>query len=82
MLRQVADVEPSSAGVLRLIYGHQASQAIHVSAALGIADLLAHGPRAVDELACRASARGVGSSPRARRAVVRLRRGGRRLSYR
>ena len=43
MLGPVADVEPSSAGLLRLIYGYQVSQAIHVAAALGIADQLAEG---------------------------------------
>jgi hypothetical protein len=51
MLRRVADVEPSSAGLLRLIYGYQVSQAIHVAAALGIAEQLADGPRAVGDLA-------------------------------
>ncbi len=35
----------------RLINGYQVSQAIHVAAALGIADLLAAGPRASDDLA-------------------------------
>src|SRR4051812_41470274 len=51
MLRDVTDGEPSSAGLLRLIYGYQVSQAIHVAAALGIADALADGPRAVGDLA-------------------------------
>src|SRR6185503_9379969 len=51
MLSPVADVEPSSAGLLRLIYGYQVSQAIHVAAALGIPDQLAEGPRAVGDLA-------------------------------
>src|SRR5215212_813859 len=51
MLRHVADVEPASAGLLPLIYGYQVSQAIHVAAALGIADELADGPRAVGDLA-------------------------------
>jgi hypothetical protein len=51
MLRHVADVEPASAGLLPLIYGYQVSQAIHVAAALGIADQLADGPRAVGDLA-------------------------------
>ena len=49
-VRRVADVE-SSAGLLRLIYGYQVSQAIHVAAVLGIADQLADGPRAVGDLA-------------------------------
>jgi hypothetical protein len=47
----VVDVEPSSSGVLRLIYGYQVSQAIHVAAVLGLADELADGPRAVGDLA-------------------------------
>ncbi|RKQ92187.1 hydroxyneurosporene-O-methyltransferase [Solirubrobacter pauli] len=45
------DEESSSAELMRLINGYQVSQTIHVAAALGIADLLADGPRAVDELA-------------------------------
>jgi hypothetical protein len=45
------DAESSSAVLLRLINGYQVSQAIHVAAALGIADELADGPRAVGELA-------------------------------
>jgi O-methyltransferase domain/Dimerisation domain len=47
----VAEVEPSSAGLVRLIYGYQVSQVIHVAAVLGIADQLADGPRAVGDLA-------------------------------
>ncbi len=35
----------------RLVAGYQVSQAIHVAAVLGIADLLADGPRTSDELA-------------------------------
>jgi O-methyltransferase/methyltransferase family protein len=35
----------------RLTNGYQSSQAVHVAATLGIADLLADGPRASDELA-------------------------------
>ncbi len=35
----------------RMINAYQASQAIHVAATLGIADLLKEGPRSVDELA-------------------------------
>lgn len=35
----------------RLVNGHQASQAIHVAATLGLADLIADGPRSSDELA-------------------------------
>ena len=47
----MADVDSSSAGLLRLIYGYQVTQAIHVAAVLGIADELADGPRAVGDLA-------------------------------
>jgi len=47
----VPGAESPSAGLLRLINGYQASQAIHVAAVLGIADELAGGPRAVGELA-------------------------------
>src|SRR3954452_10614972 len=36
---------------MRLINGYQVSQAIHVAAALGIADELADGPRTVGDLA-------------------------------
>ena len=41
----------SAAALRRLVNGYQVSQAIHVAAALGIADLLAEGPRTSDELA-------------------------------
>lgn len=44
----------------RLINGYQVSQAIHVAAELGIADLLANGPRTSDELT-----EATGSQPRA-----------------
>lgn len=40
-----------SAELLRLVNGYQVSQAIHVAATLGIADLLRDGPRASDDLA-------------------------------
>ena len=43
--------ETPSATLGRLIVGFQVSQAIHVAATLGIADLLADGPRTTDELA-------------------------------
>jgi O-methyltransferase domain/Dimerisation domain len=43
--------ESPSAALRRLVNGYQATQAIHVAAVLGIADLLAGGPRASDELA-------------------------------
>lgn len=39
--------------LMRLVNGFQISQAIHVAAVLGIADLLADGPRASDDLASR-----------------------------
>jgi hypothetical protein len=42
---------PPSAQLRRLIAGYQVSQAIHVAATLGIADLLADGPRASHDLA-------------------------------
>src|SRR3954451_7672931 len=51
MLRPLADAEPSSAALLRLINGYQVSQAIHVAATLGLAKQLADGPRTVDDLA-------------------------------
>jgi DNA-binding IclR family transcriptional regulator len=37
--------------LLRMINSYQVSQALHVAAMLGIADLLQSGPRGVDELA-------------------------------
>ena len=37
--------------LLRMTNAFQASQAIHVAATLGIADLLENGPRSVEELA-------------------------------
>ncbi|MGB8273875.1 MAG: methyltransferase, partial [Alphaproteobacteria bacterium] len=39
--------------LMRLVNGFQVSQAIHVAATLGIADLLANGPRASDDLAAK-----------------------------
>src|SRR3954467_1245624 len=51
MLRSLADAEPSSAALLRLINGYQVSQAIHVAAVLGLGEQLAEGPRTVGELA-------------------------------
>ena len=41
--------EPSATALLRLIFGYQVSQAIHVATPLGLADLLADGAR--EELA-------------------------------
>jgi len=46
----------AAARLLRLVNGYQVSQAIHVAASLGIADLLADGPRTSDELAQAATA--------------------------
>src|SRR5438132_10993061 len=43
--------ESPSAALLRLVNGYQVSQAIHVAATLGLADLLEDGPRTSDELA-------------------------------
>lgn len=43
--------EAPAVALRRLINGYQASQAIHVAATLGIADLLADGPLTSDELA-------------------------------
>jgi SAM-dependent methyltransferase len=42
---------PPAAVMHRLLYGYQVAQAIHVAATLGIADLLADGPRTSDDLA-------------------------------
>jgi hypothetical protein len=43
--------ETPSATLRRLVNGYQVSQAIHVAATLGVADHLADGPRASDDLA-------------------------------
>jgi O-methyltransferase/methyltransferase family protein len=43
--------EQSAATLMRMVNGFQVSQAIHVAATLGIADLLKDGPRAADDLA-------------------------------
>lgn len=48
--------EPTPADLQRLGNGFQVSQALHVAAELGIADLLRDGPRAVDDLAAAAGA--------------------------
>ena len=39
------------AALQRLIVGHQAAQAVHVAAVLGLADLMATEPRSAEELA-------------------------------
>ena len=48
--------ESPTQALRRLINGYQVTQAIHVAATLGIADLLGDGPLSSDELAARASA--------------------------
>ena len=50
-LRAVQDDLSSASELRRLVNSYQLSQAIHVAAVLGIADLLADGPRSSDELA-------------------------------
>lgn len=65
----VAEAEPPSAVLLRLINGYQVSQAIHVAAALGVAEQLADGPRTVDDLAS-ATATHPGALKRLLRALV------------
>lgn len=47
----MSDGRSPSAELTRLVNGYQVSQAIHVAATLGIADLLADGPRTSDALA-------------------------------
>src|SRR4051794_4590282 len=69
MLRPLADAEPSSAALLRLVNGYQVSQAIHVAAALGVAEQLADGPRTVGDLAS-ATATHAGALERLLRALV------------
>jgi len=51
----VSSERPTQA-LRRLVNGYQVTQAIHVAATLGIADLLRDGPLSSDELAARASA--------------------------
>jgi len=48
--------ETPAAALMRLVNGYQVSQAIAVAAELGLADLLADGPRTADELAASAGA--------------------------
>ena len=47
---------PSSASVLQLITDYPRAQVIHIAAQLGLADLLADGPRSVEDLAAAAGA--------------------------
>jgi O-methyltransferase. len=58
--------ESPTQALRRLVNGYQVSQAIHVAATLGIADLLRDGPLSSDELAARASA-----NPRSLHRVLR-----------
>jgi hypothetical protein len=48
--------ESPSAALLRLVNGYQVTQAIRTAVELGVADLLAEGPRASDDLAAAAGA--------------------------
>jgi len=48
----VGELSPSDA-LRQMVNGYQVSRAVHVAAMLGIADLLADGPRGVEELATR-----------------------------
>jgi hypothetical protein len=50
------DPREATATLMRLVNGYQVSQAIHVAAELGIADLLAEGARTSDDLAAEAGA--------------------------
>jgi hypothetical protein len=56
----------AAAELRRLVNSYQLSQAIHVAAVLGIADLLANGPRSSDELAA-----ATGADPRAMYRLLR-----------
>jgi Dimerisation domain len=47
----VAGVVPPSAALLQMMTGYWVTQALYVVAKLGVADLLAEGPRPVEELA-------------------------------
>jgi hypothetical protein len=51
-----ADVQAAAAAVLRMIQGLHISRAVYVAAKLGIADLLAEGPRSSEQLAQRTRA--------------------------
>src|SRR5262245_24616234 len=56
----MADTGASPADLRRMIQGHAVARALHVAATLGIADLLAAGPRTSGDLA-----RATGTHPRA-----------------
>jgi hypothetical protein len=62
----VADTVASPAELMRMLQGFQVSQALHVVAKLGIADLLAGGPRTSDDLA-----RATATHPRALHRLLR-----------
>ena len=64
------DARENTATLLRLVNGYYVSQAIHVAASLGIADLLAGGARTSDDLA---EAAGADASSRMRQAPIRRR---------
>jgi hypothetical protein len=55
-----------SLALRRLVNGYQVSQAIHVASVLGIADLLANGPRTIEDLAT-----ATGASPHALNRLLR-----------
>jgi hypothetical protein len=59
--------QSAAADLRRLIVGYRLSQALHVAARLGVADLLNNGPMSVDELA-----RAVGAHPAALYRLMRL----------
>jgi ubiquinone/menaquinone biosynthesis C-methylase UbiE len=62
-----ASNQSPAADLRRLIVGYRLSQALHVTAKLGVADLLKDGPMSVDELA-----RAVGAHPASLYRVMRL----------
>src|ERR671914_2767534 len=51
LLNGATEAAPPEAILTQMITGSLGSQAVYVAAQLGIADLLAHGPRNVDDLA-------------------------------
>jgi len=51
MMAMDPDSEQSAVALRRLVNGYQVTQAVHVATTLGIADLLADGPRSSDDLA-------------------------------
>jgi ubiquinone/menaquinone biosynthesis C-methylase UbiE len=62
-----ASNQSPAADLRRLIVGYRLSQALHVAARLGVADLLKNGPMSVDELA-----RAVGAHPESLYRLMRL----------